>query len=83
MFEISNLKFIKILKLEQNNNNDNSNNIKWNQKCLIWVFWPINLKTIVIFEINILKFAEMQKIIQNKKKSKFGTKNTLFGHFGQ
>ena len=44
IFEISTLKFIQIPKIEQNNKNDNSNNKKCNQKCLIWVFWPINLK---------------------------------------
>ena len=31
-------------------------------------------KTIVIFGISILEFAEMQKNAQNKKKIKFGTK---------
>ena len=44
IFEISTLAFIQITKIEQNNNNDNSNNIKWNHKCLIWVFLPVNLK---------------------------------------
>ena len=37
---------------------------------------------IVIFGISTLKFAEMQKIVQNKKKKKnFRTKNVLFGYF--
>ena len=29
-------------------------------------------KTIIIFQITILKFAKMQKIVQNKKKANFG-----------
>ena len=34
-------------------------------------------KTIVIFEFSIQKIVQYQK-----KKSKFGTKNALLGHFG-
>ena len=36
IFEINALEFIQISKIEQNNS-DNSNNKKWDQKCLIWV----------------------------------------------
>ena len=39
-------------------------------------------KTILIFGISILEFAEMQKIVQNKEKIKFGAKITVFGYFG-
>ena len=66
-FEKANVIFEKIPKIEQNNNKENSNNKKWNQKCLIWVLWPIILKNCCIFEINLLEFAEMQKTIQDKK----------------
>ena len=38
-------------------------------------------KTIAIFGISSLEFAEMQKVVQNKK-IRFGTKNALFGCFG-
>ena len=37
IFAINALEFIQIPEIEQNNN-DNSNNIKWDQNCLIWVF---------------------------------------------
>ena len=43
IFEINALEFMQIPKIEQNNN-DKSNNEKWDQKCLIWVFWPVDLK---------------------------------------
>ena len=36
----------------------------------------------VIFGISTLEFAEMQKIVQNKEKVKFGTKIVLFRFFG-
>ena len=38
IFEIHALDFIQIPSIEQNNN-DNSNNKKWCQTYLIWVFW--------------------------------------------
>ena len=47
-------------------------------KMSFWVFLDLELeKTIEIFGISTLKFAEMQKIVQNKKKQKqkiFGPK---------
>ena len=43
IFEINAFEFIQIPRIEQNNN-DNSNNNKWDQKFLIWVFWPVDLK---------------------------------------
>ena len=40
-----------------------------------WVFLDKNLeKTIVIFGISTLEFAEMQKNVQNKRKSNLGPK---------
>ena len=36
----------------------------------------------MIFGISKLEFAEMQKIVQNKEKIKFGTKIVLFEYFG-
>ena len=70
IFEISTLEFIQIPKIDQNNSG-NSNNKKWNQKCFIWVFRPVNLKNnCYLWEISVLEFAEMQKLVQN-----FGTKN--------
>ena len=39
-------------------------------------------KTIVIFEISVLKFIKIQIYMQNKKSLKYGTKNALFGYFG-
>ena len=48
-----------------------------------WVFLDLELeKTIEIFGISTLKFAEMQKIVQNNSNKKFRTKNALFGYFG-
>ena len=64
---------IKILKFETRN-------------VLLGIFrLKLVTKTIVIFGISTLEFAEMQKIVQNsnnKNKIKFGTKNALFGYFG-
>ena len=47
-----------------------------------WVFLDYQLETtIVIFGISTLKFAEIQKNVENlKKKKKIRTKYTLFGH---
>ena len=47
-----------------------------------WVFLDYQLETtIVIFGISTLKFAEMQKNVENlKKKKKIRTKYTLSGH---
>ena len=64
---------IKILKFETRN-------------VLLGIFrLKLGKKTIVIFGISTLEFAEMQKIVQNsnnKNKIKLGTKNALFGYFG-
>ena len=42
IFEINAFEFIQIPKVEQNNNH-NSNNKKFDQKCLSWVFWSVLL----------------------------------------
>ena len=53
---------IKILKFEIKN-------------VLLGIFrLKLEKKTIVIFGINTLEFAEMQKIVQNKKKTNLGPK---------
>ena len=39
-------------------------------------------KAIVIFEISTLEFSEMQKIVQNKKKTEFETKMPYLGVLG-
>ena len=36
----------------------------------------------ITFEISILEFTEMQKIVQNKKKVEFGTKMPYLGILG-
>ena len=36
----------------------------------------------ITFEISILEFTEMQKIVQNKKKVEFGTKMNYLGILG-
>ena len=52
-------------------------------KMSFWVFLDLELeKPIEIFGISTLKFAEMQKIVQNNNNKKFRTKNALFGYFG-
>ena len=49
-----------------------------------WVLLDKKLeKTIVIFGISTLKFSEMQKIVQNKKKNNFRTQSALFEYFEQ
>ena len=48
-----------------------------------WVFLDQELeKTIVIFGISTRKFAKMQKIVQNKKKTIFGPKMPYLGILG-
>ena len=48
-----------------------------------WVFLNLELeKPIEIFGISTLKFAEMQKIVQNNNNKKFRTENTLFEYCG-
>ena len=40
----------------------------FDQKCLIWVFFGKNFKnTIVIFEISILKFVDLQNFTKKQK----------------
>ena len=46
-------------------NNDNSNNKTWNQKCFIWVFWPVDLKNCCYI------WNQHPRICQN---AKFGAK---------
>ena len=35
------------------------------QNLLIWLFWAVSLKSIVIFEISIFEFVNMQSFVQN------------------
>ena len=79
IFEISTLKFIQIPKIEQNNKDDNNNNKKWNQKCLIWVFWPVNLKNHCYIWNQHARICRNAKNCSKQKKSKFGTKFGILG----
>ena len=52
-------------------------------KMSFWVFLDLELeKPIEIFGISTLKFAEMQKIVQNKKKTIFGPKKPYLDILG-
>ena len=82
IFEISTLKFIQIPKIEKNNNNDNSNNIKWNQKCLFWVFLPVNLKNYCYIWNQHPRICRNAKNCSKQKKANLGPKMLYLGIFG-
>lgn len=46
------------------------------------MFWRVRLKkTVIAIEISTLESVQMQKFVQNKKTSKYGTKNTFIWVF--
>ena len=82
IFEISTREFIERPKIEQNNNKDNSNNKKWNQKCLICVFWPINLKNYCYIWNQPPRICRNAKNYSRQKKSNLGPKMPHLGILG-
>ena len=87
IFEIITLEFFQTPKIELNSNVDNSSSKKWNQKCLICVFWPINLKNYCYIWKQYLRICQnpnncskqrKTKKKQTNKKKRIWNKNVLF-----
>ena len=55
-------------------------NLGWKMTCL-GIFKLKFEKTIAISDINTLKFVQMRKFVDNKKKIKFRRKNAVYGYY--